>query len=138
MPQPKKYYLGKVPKVSEGKLTDASGALLDAVYQDEGVIVDKEGDSLNVALLTEVTPDNSEDPVTVNLADHSAGFVLVRDAESAATSKNISVTPVGDLVDSSGASVDQIVIDTDDGYALVFVLPGTTILLASNGADLVT
>lgn len=84
-------------------------------------------------------PDNSEDPVTVSLATGYAEgtIVLVKDVHGA-TAENITITPLGSFVDNEGTAVDQVVIDTDDGYAALLLLSGLTTLLASNGVDLVT
>lgn len=84
------------------------------------------------------SPDNFEDPATVDLSalSYPPGTMVTIEDTQGATANVITVTPDGSLVDVAGDAVGQLVIDADDGYAAVLITTTTTVILASKGVDL--
>lgn len=112
-------------------------AVAVATLDGSGVLLGGDGNPLHIPYLA---PDNSEEALTVDLVtlELAAGAIVTIEDTQGATANPITVTPVGALVDASGAAVDQLVIDTDDGYATLLITSTTTVILASKGVDLDT
>lgn len=84
-----------------------------------------------------IEPDNSEEPITIELDEESpTGTRFIVADVNGATANNITVTPVGSFMDVDGVAVDQVVINADDGYAVLDIVNGITIVSASKGVDL--
>lgn len=84
-------------------------------------------------------PDNSGGAASYDMSAQSfpsGTMVLVEDANGA-TANNITITAEGSFVDTDGSAVGQCVINADDGYALLMVAGGVSVLLASKGVDLI-
>ncbi len=86
-----------------------------------------------------IEPDNSEGVASVVLdEDAPTGTRYVVADIHGATANNITVTAVGSFVSAAGAAVDQVVIDADDGFAVLDIINGLTVVSASKGVDLET
>lgn len=108
-----------------------------ATYDSDGRLLGPTGVGAPQTIVIE--PDNSEEPASVELdEDAPTGTRFIVADVHGATANNITVTPVGSFVDVDGVAVDQVVINADDGYAVLDVVNGFTIVSASKGVDLET
>ena len=135
----RKYLRNNVQYDSDKKPIESDGTRLDLVgYDEDGTIVDKTDTPLSYGKLVVVQPDNSEGVGAYDISAQEFPLgttVLVKDIHGA-TANNITVTPEGSFIDPAGVAVDQVVIDTDDGFALMMVAGGITVILAHHGVDL--
>lgn len=108
-----------------------------ATYDSDGNLLNKAGDATAPQTIL-INPDNSEDPAEVDLddLDYPSGTRVVVEDVNGATANDITVTPKGSFVDVEGTAVTQVVIDTDDGYAILDIVGGLTVLAAYKGATL--
>lgn len=114
---------------------------------DEAVCVatlDADGNLLNkagspIAQTVVLRPDNSEAPATVDLstAGYPSGTRIIVEDVNGATAQSITVTALGSFINAAGTAVDQVILDTDDGFAILDIAGGVTVVAASKGADLV-
>lgn len=117
-------------------LKTASNAARVATYDEDGNLLALDSENRAPRKFV-IEPDNSAGVATVNL---STGYVdgdriLIQDVHGA-TANSITVTPLGSFVDTAGSAVGQVVIDTDDGFAILEIANGLTVLAAYKGADL--
>lgn len=108
-----------------------------ATYDSDGNLLTKAGTATAPQTIL-INPDNASDVAEVDLdaLDYPSGTRVVVEDINGATANEITVTPKGSFVDASGTAVTQVVIDTDDGYAILDIVGGLTVLSAYKGATL--
>lgn len=107
-----------------------------ATLDGDGNLLKKDGSQAPQIVV--IKPDNSEGVADVDLdeAAYPTGTRVVIEDVHGAASNNITVTPLGSFVDPDGVAVDQVVINADDGYAILDIVGGLTVVSASKGVDL--
>jgi hypothetical protein len=135
----------RVPNAAAQVATyNANGVLLDAngdpLVLDGGSLAAQSVERSAAAFPTPILlqPDNSEEPVTVDLATaaYDSGTRIYIEPVATAVTNTVTITPDGSLVDPEGVAVEQCVLNAAGSFAICDIIGGVTVLSAYKGADL--